>query len=165
MFYSMRRTTAMAGQEKRLGIIVQSGAANRICCVVVYSAAALASGYKVVLHLVNEGLVAFRKDMAHKIWADERPEAWSLYPQGYLPHVQTFLKNLQGMIKGGQFKDWSLFLRELKDQYKDRLKIYACPIAAAAYGIRKEDLLDVVDGIAGAETFLEETYGGTVMVF
>lgn len=152
-------------QERKLGIVVQSGAANRICCVVVYSAAALASGYKVVLHLVNEGLVAFRKDTAYKIWAETKPDVWSIYPQGYLPHVETFLKNLQNMIKSGQFKDWPTFLSELKEQYKDKFKIYACPIAAAAYGIKKEDLLDIVDEIAGAETFLEEVYGGTVMVF
>ncbi|MFB6490636.1 MAG: DsrE/DsrF/DrsH-like family protein [Thermoproteus sp. AZ2] len=152
-------------QEKKLGIIVQSGAANRLCCVVVYGAAALASGYKVVLHLVNEGLVAFRKDVAPKIWSNLSPEAWSIYPREYSPYVETFLKNLQGMIKEGQFKDWYVFLKELKEQYKDNFKIYACPIAAAAYGIKKEDLLDIVDGIAGAETFLEETYGGTIMVF
>lgn len=69
------------------------------------------------------------------------------------------------MIKGGKFKDWHVFLKELKEKYGDRFKIYACPIAAAAYGIKKEDLLDIVDDIAGAETFLEETYGGTIMVF
>jgi len=33
--------------ERKLGIAFASGAANRICCLVVYSAAALASGYKV----------------------------------------------------------------------------------------------------------------------
>ncbi len=151
--------------ERKLGIIVQSGAANRLCCVVVYGAAALASGYKVVLHLVNEGLVAFRRDVAPRIWDDVDPNAWSIAPQGFAPHVGAFLQNLKEFIKSGQFKDWPAFLEELKKQYGDRLKIYACPLAAATYGIRKEDLLDIIDDIKGAETFLDEVYGGTVMVF
>ncbi len=50
-------------EERKLGIVFASGAANRICCLVIYGAAALAAGYKVVVHLVNEGLVAFRKDV------------------------------------------------------------------------------------------------------
>lgn len=151
--------------EKKLGIIVQSGAANRLCCVVVYGAAALASGYKVVLHLVNEGLVAFRRDVAPKIWSDMDPNTWSITPQGFAPYVGAFLQNLKEFIKGGQFKDWPAFLEELKRQYGDKLKVYACPLAAATYGIKKEDLLDIVDDIKGAETFLDEVYGGTIMVF
>lgn len=152
-------------QERKLGIVVQSGAANRICCVAVYAASALASGWTVILHLVNEGLVAFRKDTAKRVWASPNPEDFSIYPKQYSGNVEIFLKNLQGMIKSGNFKDWPDMLKELKEQYKEKFKIYACPIAAAAYGIKKEDLLDLVDEIKGAESFLEEVYPGIVMVF
>ena len=152
-------------QERKLGIVVQSGAANRICCVVVYAAAALAAGWKVTLHLVNEGLVAFRKDTAKKVWASSEPRDFSLYPSYYTPHVALFLKNVQEMIASGKFKDWPDMLAELKRLYPDKLKIYACPLAAATYGIKKEDMLDIVDDIRGAESFLEEVYPGVVMVF
>ncbi|AFA39812.1 hypothetical protein Pogu_1785 [Pyrobaculum oguniense TE7] len=152
-------------QERKLGIVVQSGAANRICCVVVYTAAALASGWKVVLHLVNEGLVAFRKDTAKRVWSSLDPKDFSLYPSYYAPHVAVFLKNVQEMIASGKFKDWPEMLAELKRLHPDKLKIYACPLAAATYGIKKEDLLDIVDDIRGAESFLEEVYPGVVMVF
>ncbi|MEM1597002.1 MAG: DsrE/DsrF/DrsH-like family protein [Pyrobaculum sp.] len=151
--------------SKTVGIVVQSGAANRICCVVVYAATALASGRKVVLHLVNEGLVAFRKDMADKIWGSLKPDDWSIFPEGYRSYVETFLKNLNTAIKSGQFKNWYDILKELKMTHRDNFKIYACPLAAQMYNIKKEDLLDIVDGIAGAETFLEEVEGGTVFVF
>ncbi|MEL9989923.1 MAG: DsrE/DsrF/DrsH-like family protein [Thermoproteus sp.] len=151
--------------KKTVGIVVQSGAANRICCVVIYAAAALASGRKVVLHLVNEGLVAFRKDTADKIWGSLKPDDWSIFPEGYRSYVETFLKNLNSAIKSGRFKDWRDALVELKEMFKEDFKIYACPMAAQMYNIKKEDLLDIVDGIAGAETFLEEVEGGTVFVF
>ncbi|MDT7902738.1 MAG: DsrE/DsrF/DrsH-like family protein [Caldivirga sp.] len=151
--------------NKTVGIVVQSGAANRICCVVVYAAAALASGRKVVLHLVNEGLVAFRKDVAGKVWGSLNPDDWSIFPEQYRAYVEGFLKNLNGAIKSGSFKHWHEMLAELKKEYGDNLKIYACPLAAQMYNIKKEDLLDIVDAIAGAETFLAEVEGGTVFVF
>ena len=47
--------------------------------------------------------------------------------------------------------------------YKDSFRIYACPVASAFYNVKKEDLVDIVDDIKGAETFLEEVYGGVVM--
>ena len=152
-------------QERKLGIVVQSGAANRICCVAVYSASALAAGWKVILHLVNEGLVAFRKDVAKKVWASLNPKDFSIYPLFYASNVEVFLKNVQEMIKTGKLQDWPDLLTELKKQYPDRFKIYACPLAAATYNIKREDLLDIVDDIKGAESFLEEVYPGVVMVF
>lgn len=151
--------------SKVVGMVVQSGAANRICCVVVYAAATLASGKKVVLHLVNEGLVAFRKDVAGKIWSSERPEDWSIFPEQYRSYVEVFLKNVNGAIKSGSFKNWHEMLAELKKEYGGNLKIYACPLAAQMYNIKREDLIDIVDAIAGAETFLAEVEGGTVFVF
>jgi peroxiredoxin family protein len=42
-------------------------------------------------------------------------------------------------------------------------KVYACPYAAALYNVRKEDLVEEVDEIRGAESFLEEVYGGVMM--
>jgi len=31
------------------------------------------------------------------------------------------------------------------------------------YNIKKEDLVDIVDDIRGAESFLEEVYGGPIL--
>jgi peroxiredoxin family protein len=147
--------------ERKLGIVFASGATNRICCLVVYSAAALASGYKVYIHLVNEGLVAFRKDVLPRL-NDTGIEA-TYSPPMYLPYVETYLKNLRGAVEKGAFKTWYDFLRELKSAHGDRFKIYACPLAAQLYGVKKEDLVELVDDIRGAEYFLEEVYGGIVM--
>ncbi|AEA12544.1 hypothetical protein TUZN_1064 [Thermoproteus uzoniensis 768-20] len=147
--------------ERKLGIVFASGAANRICCLVVYGAAALASGYKVTVHLVNEGLVAFRKDVLPKLNAGGLETAMS--PPMYAPYVETYLKNLKEAVAKGALKTWYDFLKDLKSQYGDRFKIYACPLAAQLYGISKGDLVDVVDDIRGAEYFLEEVYGGVVM--
>ncbi|WP_069806682.1 peroxiredoxin [Vulcanisaeta thermophila] len=148
-------------EQRKLGIVFASGAANRICCLAIYGAAALAGGYKVVVHLVNEGLVAFRKDVMPRLNDENLGTTYS--PPIYVPYVETYLKNLSNAIKRGEFKDWYSFLKELKQTYGDRFKIYACPVAAQFYNVRKEDLVDIVDGIVGAETFLEEVYGGIVM--
>jgi peroxiredoxin family protein len=36
-------------------------------------------------------------------------------------------------------------------------------LAAQLYGVKKEDLVELVDDIRGAEYFLEEVYGGIIM--
>jgi peroxiredoxin family protein len=51
----------------------------------------------------------------------------------------------------------------LKSAHGDRFKIHACPLAAQLYGAKKEDLVELVEDIRGAEYFLEEVYGGLVM--
>ena len=148
--------------ERKLGIVFASGAVNRICCLVVYSAAALASGYKVYIHLVNEGLVAFRKDILPRL--NEAGVEATYSPPMYLPYVEAYLKNLREAVEKGGLQD---LVRPHKGAEKHlivrSLKIYACPLATQLYGIKKEDLVELVDDIRGAEYFLEEVYGGVVM--
>ncbi len=72
--------------ERKLGIVFASGATDRICRL----AAALASGYKVYIHLVNEGLVAFRKDVLPRLNDTGIEDTYS--PPMYLPYVETNLK-------------------------------------------------------------------------
>ncbi len=122
-----------------------SGATNRICRLAVYGAAALASRYKFYVHLVSEGLVAFRKDVLPRL-NDTGVEA-TYSPPMYLPYVETYLKNLRGEVEKGIFKTWYDHLRELKQAHGDRFMIYACPLAAQLYGIKKEDLVELVDDI------------------
>ncbi len=147
--------------ERKLGIVFASGAVNRICCLAVYSAAALASGYRVYVHLVNEGLVAFRRDVLPRL-SDAGVEA-AYSPPMYMPNVEIYLRNLRNAVSKGVFKTWYDFLKELKGGYGERFKIYACPLAAELYGVKKEDLVELVDEVKGAESFLEEVYGGVVM--
>ncbi len=107
--------------EQKLGDCVRVWATNRICRLVVYSAAALASRYRFYVHLVNEGLVAFRKHV---------PMIQGSRPPLYLLYVETYLKNLRGAVEKETFKTWYDFLRGLKSAHGDRFKIYACPLAA-----------------------------------
>ena len=148
-------------QKRKLGIVFASGAANRICCLAIYGGAALAAGWDVVVHLVNEGLVAFRKDVLPKL--NSLDLDLTIRPNFYLPHVERYLKNVDAAVRNGQLKDWYSFLKQLKVDYHESFRIYACPVAAAFYDIKKEDLVDIVDDIRGAESFLEEVYGGIVI--
>lgn len=93
-------------EEKKLGIVFASGAANRVCCVVVYTAAALSMGWRVTIHLVNEGgLVAFRKDTANKLWSDDIKD-YSIVLKEYEKYLSAFLGNVKEMIKQGKFQNW-----------------------------------------------------------
>ncbi|AEE94751.1 conserved hypothetical protein [Acidianus hospitalis W1] len=147
--------------KRKLGLVFASGASNRICCVAIYGGAALAAGWEVIVHLVNEGVVAFRKDVLPKL--NTLGLEMTIKPEFYTPYTDQFLKNVENAVKSGQLKDWYSFLKQLKMDYKDSFRIYACPVASAFYNFKKEDLVDIVDDIKGAETFLEEVYGGVVM--
>lgn len=151
----------MGEGKRKLGIVFASGASNRICCLIIYGATALAMGYDVRVHLVNEGLVAFKKDVLPKLSTDDID--LTTFPQYFRPYVETYLRNLKESVSSGKVKDWYSWIKELKDLYRDSFKIYACPLAAQFYNIKKEDLADVVDDIKGAEAFLDEVYGGPIL--
>jgi len=53
--------------EEEVGIAFAFETTNKICRLAVYSAATLASRYRFYVHLVNEGLVAFRKDVLPRL--------------------------------------------------------------------------------------------------
>jgi peroxiredoxin family protein len=148
-------------EKRKLGLVFASGAANRICCIAIYGGAALASGWEVRLHLVNEGVVAFKKDVLPKL--NSLDMGMTIRPDFYLPYTEQYLKNVEAAVKNGQLKDWYSFLKQLKTDYPNDFKVYACPVASAFYNIKKEDLVEIVDEIRGAESFLEEVYGGVVM--
>jgi peroxiredoxin family protein len=40
----------------------------------------------------------------------------------------------------------------LKSAHGDKFKIYACPLAAQLCGVKKEDLVELVDDIRGPST-------------
>ncbi|MGC8597306.1 MAG: DsrE/DsrF/DrsH-like family protein [Thermocladium sp.] len=149
-------------EEKKLGIVFASGAANRVCCVVVYAAAALSMGWRVTIHLVNEGLVAFRKDTANKVWSEKAMD-YSIVIKEYEKNLGIFFNNAKEMLQQGKLQNWPEALADLKSTFGDKFHIYACPLAAATYGVKKEDLLDIVDDIKDANAFLEEVYGGVTM--
>jgi len=151
----------MSEGRRKLGIVFASGASNRICCLIIYGAAALAMGYEVKVHLVNEGLVAFRKDTLSKLSTGDA--TLTAFPEHFRPYVDTYLRNLEEAVRSGKIKDWYSWLKELKETYGDSFKIYACPVAAQFYEVKKEDLADVVDDIKGAAAFLDEVYGGPIL--
>ncbi len=73
------------------------------------------------------------------------------------------MRNLREFVNSSKLPDWHSFLKQLKGDFKEHFKVYACPYAAALYNVRKEDLVEEVDEIRGAESFLEEVYGGVMM--
>jgi peroxiredoxin family protein len=64
--------------------------------------------------------------------------------------VEAYLKNLREAVGKGPF------LKEL-NSYCERFKMPA----AQLYGVKREDLVEVVDDMGGV--FLEEVYGGSVV--
>jgi peroxiredoxin family protein len=98
---------------------------NKICRLAVYSAATLASRYRFYVHLVNEGLVAFRKHVLPRL-NDTGIEA-TYSPPMYLPYVET---NLKPRGRGEGTQHLVRLLRKLKSAHSNRFKICACPYVA-----------------------------------
>ena len=125
--------------EKRVTIILHSGAYDRVSYALSIALVALASGMEVHMFLTFEGLRRF----ARVHLGDLGEETSS--------GVGVNIK--RGLESGGIQSLES----QLADAKKLRLKLYACPNAMAALNIPLSEVLEEVDSVMGLAAFLALT--------
>ncbi len=123
--------------EKRVTIILHSGAYDRASYALSIALVALASGMEVHMLLTFEGLRRFTKGHLADIGEETSPG------------VRANIK--RGLESGGIQSLES----QLADAKKLGLKLYACPNAMAALNITLSDLLDEIDSVMGLAAFLQ----------
>ena len=122
--------------QKRVTIILNSGAYDRASCALCITQAALASGMEVHMLLTFEGLKRFTKGRLTDTGSRETTAA-----------VQA---DIEQALETGAMQPLEEQLAEAK---KMGLKIYACPNAMAGLDIPLRDLLEV-DEVMGLVAFL-----------
>lgn len=134
---------------ERMAVVVFSGAVDRLLGLATLVLAAAASGMEVYILLQLWGVYAMRKDVVEK--NTEFSEFEELKPK-----VQEGLKRIK-------VRPWIEMIREAKEV--GTVKIYACSQALQAWGITKDDLVDVVDDVMGAAEFLDISRDANITYF
>jgi peroxiredoxin family protein len=135
----------MDEQDQRLSLVLFSGTDDKLTAAAVLVVGAAAMGRPVSIFLQYYALDAFR---AGRVCRDHglAPEATAEQTASLLGH-------------GGQH--WSELLRQARDV--GDVDIQACALSMDMYGIGREDLDPLVDGIEGVAAFMASASEGQVV--
>lgn len=125
------------GSAEKVAIILHSGAYDRASYALTLALGALACGMEAYIHLTHEGLRRFTRGHLMDLGEETPPVVRAAFKSG---------------LEAGKIQTLQNRLTEAKEL---GLKIYACPAAMAILGIKEDELLDEIDGIMGAVSFLK----------
>ncbi|MGB9729352.1 MAG: DsrE/DsrF/DrsH-like family protein [Thermoprotei archaeon] len=132
----------------KLSIIVFSGTVDKLLPVGVLTTAAAASGYEVNLFFTFWGLNAIRKDMIKA-------------PPRISKDFEDMGPMMMKMMTEKKVPSWYEMVLQAREI--GNVKIYACSQTMDIMNLKKEDLIDTVDNVVGAVTFLEMAQGGITL--
>ncbi|HIQ12802.1 MAG TPA: peroxiredoxin [Thermoprotei archaeon] len=132
----------------KLSIIMFSGTADKLMPVGVLASAAAGLGYDVEIFATFWGLLALKKD-------SPPPEV----SKDYGPIGEMFKK----VMEEKNMPSFLDMLREAKEI--GNVKIYACAQTFDMMGLKKEDLVDIVDDVIGAMEYLEKSKESDITLF
>jgi peroxiredoxin family protein len=132
-------------QEKPLSLVMFSGTDDKLTAAAVLAVGAAAMGRPVNVFLQYYALDAFRAGKVNKDHALS-PEATA---------EQT------PVIRGHKGQHWSDLLKQAKDV--GEVNIQACALSMDMFGIGRDDLDPIVDGIEGVAAFMASASDGQVV--
>ncbi len=132
----------MEDQEKPLSLVLFSGSDDKLTAAAVLAVGAAAMGRPVNVFLQYCALDAFR---AGKVCLDH-----GLAPEATAEQAPV-LRNHKG-------QHWSELLRQAKDV--GEVDIQACALSMDMYGISRDDLDPLVDGVEGVAAFMASASDG-----
>ena len=135
--------------QERMSVILASGEADKLLPVGVLASGAAAMQLDVEIFLTMWGVLAFRKGGS-----------------GDLPVSASF------QDRAGEFKDLLVrhkvpSLLQMLETAKEigNVRVVACGMTMDLFGLKPEDLEDVVDGVAGVGEFIESAKEGKITLF
>ncbi len=132
----------MDEQERPLSLVMFSGTDDKLTAAAVLAVGAAAMGRPVNLFLQYYALDAFR---AGKVGADH-----ALSPEATAAQAPV--------IRSHKGQHWSDLLKQAKDV--GEVSIQACALSMDMFGIGREDLDPIVDGIEGVAAFMASASDG-----
>ena len=128
----------MSEEKNRLLIVASRGTADGLYPALILATTAIAQGKEAHIYFTFGGMKLLTRQMAETINPSidlglSKEELEQLLAKGGMPSLADMLK----MAK------------------ENGVKIYACSPTMNLFGLKKEDLVDVVDDVIGASTFLE----------
>jgi peroxiredoxin family protein len=132
-------------QEKPISLVLFSGTDDKLTAAAVLAVGAAAMGRPVNVFLQYYALDAFR---AGKVGADH----------GLAPEVTS---EQAPSVRDHKGQHWSELLKQAKDV--GEVDIQACALSMDMYGIGREDLDPIVDGVEGVAAFMASAADGQVV--
>jgi peroxiredoxin family protein len=135
----------MEEQEKPLSLVLFSGTDDKLTAAAVLAIGAAAMGRPVNLFLQYYALDAFR---AGKVCSDH-----GLAPEATAEQVP--------LVRAHKGQHWSGLLKQAKEV--GEVDIQACALSMDMFGLGREDLDPLVDGIEGVAAFMASSEEGQVV--
>jgi peroxiredoxin family protein len=132
-------------QDKPLSLVMFSGTDDKLTAAAVLAVGAAVMGRPVNLFLQYYALDAFR---AGKVNADH-----ALSPEATATQVPV--------IRGHKSQHWIDLLKQAKDV--GEVNIQACALSMDMFGIGREDLDPIVDGVEGVAAFMASASDGQIV--
>ena len=138
--------------KDKLNIIVMSGTVDKLLAMATITSGAVAMGKEVTLFVTFWGLMAFKKG------------AWQDPQQQRLPaEYQDFGPMMQERMQSMGINPWMQTLKTAKEI--GDIKVYSCSMTQDMFGMKMEDLEDIVDGEKGVAGFISMCDDAEVLVF
>jgi len=138
--------------KDKLNIIVMSGTVDKLLAMATIVSGAVAMGKEVKLFVTFWGLMAFKKG------------AWQDPSQQRLPaEYQEFGPMMQERMQSMGINPWMQTLKTAKEL--GEIEIYSCSMTQDMFGMKMDDLEDIVDGEKGVAGFIAMCDGAEVLVF
>ncbi len=134
----------------KISIILFSGTVDKLMPVGVLASAAAAIGMEVEIFATFWGLLAMKKDMAEKNMKISKE---------YEEMAEMMFK----IMKEKNVPSWIDMVRTAKEL--GNVKVYACAMTFDMFGMKKEDLVDIVDEIVGAGEYLDKAKEADITLF
>jgi len=134
----------------KISIILFSGTVDKLMPVGVLASAAAAIGMEVEIFATFWGLLAMKKDMAEKNMKISKE---------YEEMGEMMFK----IMREKNVPSWIEMVRTAKEL--GNVKVYACAMTFDMFGIKKEDLVDIVDEIVGAGEYLDKAKEADITLF
>ena len=124
----------------KLAILVTSGKFETMNTAALLASGAVANDNEVLMFFMNDSVWALKKDIS------ETNRSFN----STFTHVN---KQLEETDKSGKLQTWFNLLPDLKEL--GEIQIIACGLMTDIFGLKKEDLVDFVDDIAGVAFFTD----------
>src|SRR5690606_5903530 len=138
--------------KQKMSIILYSGTVEKLTAAAILAAGGAAMDMQVNVFLTFWALLAMKKGA----WQDTAQLKVSAEFAEYAPMMME-------AVKDGKVKPWIEVLREAKEI--GDVNVYACGMTMDLFGLKLEDLEDVVSGVQGVTGFMADAKESAVSLF
>ncbi len=136
--------------SKRMSLIVFSGTADKLTAVATLATGAAAMDMEVDLFLTFWGLEAFKRG------AKTQPPRITAEYADYLPVMME-------LMQAKHVPHWLDTLRSAREI--GTVKVYACSATMELFGMKLDDLEDIVDEVTGVASFVDRAKDADISMF